>query len=71
MKINYTTRVEIVAKDRANDIQLYKIGISDPKLKMDYNFVTKRAMCKGYKSRVTWTQVEIGYIVKRWLYIKR
>ena len=25
-----------------------------------YNFVTKRAMCKGYKSRVTWTQVETG-----------
>ena len=25
-----------------------------------YNFVTKRGKCKGYRSRITWTQVETG-----------
>ena len=32
-----------------------------------YNFVTKRAKCKGFKSRVSWTQVETGSAVT-WKY---
>ena len=32
-----------------------------------YNFVTKRAMCDGYKSKVSWTQVETGSAVT-WKY---
>ena len=32
-----------------------------------YNFVTKRAMCEGYKSKVSWTQVETGSAVT-WKY---
>ena len=32
-----------------------------------YNFVTKRAMCRGNNSRVTWTQVETGSAVT-WKY---
>ena len=32
-----------------------------------YNFVTKRAMCKGVKSKVSWTQVETGSAVT-WKY---
>ncbi len=25
-----------------------------------YNFVTKRGLCKGYKSKISWTQIETG-----------
>ena len=56
--------VEIVAMDRAevkySTVQNWYPG--DPVTGKGgvYNFVTKRAMCKGYKSRVTWTQVETG-----------
>ena len=32
-----------------------------------YNFVTKRALCKGNNSRVTWTQVETGSAIT-WKY---
>jgi Fe-S cluster assembly protein SufB len=32
-----------------------------------YNFVTKRALCKGRKSKVTWTQVETGSAIT-WKY---
>jgi Fe-S cluster assembly protein SufB len=32
-----------------------------------YNFVTKRAKCKGFKSRVSWTQVETGSAIT-WKY---
>ncbi|MFT4752989.1 MAG: Fe-S cluster assembly protein SufB [Salibacteraceae bacterium] len=32
-----------------------------------YNFVTKRAMCEGYKSKVSWTQVETGSAIT-WKY---
>ena len=32
-----------------------------------YNFVTKRAMCRGNNSRVTWTQVETGSAIT-WKY---
>tara|TARA_B100001057_G_scaffold500350_1_gene614912 strand:- start:1616 stop:3052 length:1437 start_codon:yes stop_codon:yes gene_type:complete len=56
--------VEIVAKDRAevkySTVQNWYPG--DPVTGKGgvYNFVTKRALCKGFKSRVTWTQVETG-----------
>ncbi|MCG8309760.1 MAG: Fe-S cluster assembly protein SufB [Cytophagales bacterium] len=32
-----------------------------------YNFVTKRGLCKGYKSKISWTQVETGSAVT-WKY---
>lgn len=32
-----------------------------------YNFVTKRAMCEGYKSKASWTQVETGSAIT-WKY---
>ena len=32
-----------------------------------YNFVTKRGKCAGYKSRITWTQVETGSAIT-WKY---
>jgi len=56
--------VEIVAKDRAevkySTVQNWYPGDPETGKGGVYNFVTKRAMCKGYKSRVTWTQVETG-----------
>ena len=56
--------VEIVAKDRAevkySTLQNWYPGDPETGKGGVYNFVTKRAMCKGYKSRVTWTQVETG-----------
>ena len=32
-----------------------------------YNFVTKRGLCKGYKSKISWTQVEAGSAIT-WKY---
>lgn len=32
-----------------------------------YNFVTKRGLCKGYKSKISWTQVETGSAIT-WKY---
>ncbi|MDE6243093.1 MAG: SufD family Fe-S cluster assembly protein, partial [Muribaculaceae bacterium] len=32
-----------------------------------YNFVTKRALCRGYRSKVSWTQVETGSAIT-WKY---
>ena len=56
--------VEIVALDRAevkySTVQNWYPGDPETGKGGVYNFVTKRAMCKGYKSRVTWTQVETG-----------
>jgi len=56
--------VEIVAKDRAevkySTVQNWYPGDPETGKGGVYNFVTKRALCKGYKSRVTWTQVETG-----------
>ena len=56
--------VEIVAMDRAevkySTVQNWYPGDPETGKGGVYNFVTKRAMCKGYKSRVTWTQVEPG-----------
>ena len=32
-----------------------------------YNFVTKRGLCEGYKSKITWTQIETGSAIT-WKY---
>ncbi len=32
-----------------------------------YNFVTKRGLCKGYKAKISWTQVETGSLLT-WKY---
>lgn len=55
--------VEIVAHDRAevkySTVQNWYPGDKDGKGGI-YNFVTKRAMCAGESSKVSWTQVETG-----------
>ncbi|GAB4408519.1 MAG: Fe-S cluster assembly protein SufB [Bacteroidia bacterium] len=63
--------VELVAMDRAEikystvqnwypgDIETGKGGI--------YNFVTKRGLCQGYRSKISWTQVETGSAIT-WKY---
>ena len=55
--------VEIVAMDRAevkySTVQNWYPGDKDGKGGI-YNFVTKRAICKGESSKVSWTQVETG-----------
>jgi Fe-S cluster assembly protein SufB len=56
--------VEIVAMDRAevkySTIQNWYPGDPETGKGGVYNFVTKRGKCKGYKSRITWTQLETG-----------
>ncbi|MBQ4033516.1 MAG: Fe-S cluster assembly protein SufB, partial [Paludibacteraceae bacterium] len=55
--------VEIVAHDRAevkySTVQNWYPGDKEGKGGI-YNFVTKRAMCAGENSKVSWTQVETG-----------
>ena len=62
--------VEIVALDRAevkySTVQNWYPGDENGKGGI-YNFVTKRAMCRGNNSRVTWTQVETGSAIT-WKY---
>lgn len=62
--------VEIIALDRAevkySTVQNWYPGDENGKGGI-YNFVTKRAMCKGESSRVTWTQVETGSAIT-WKY---
>lgn len=63
--------VELVALDRAeikySTVQNWYSG--DPKTGKGgiYNFVTKRGLCKGDYSRITWTQVEAGAAIT-WKY---
>lgn len=63
--------VELIAKDRAeikySTVQNWYSG--DPKTGKGgiYNFVTKRAKCQGYRSKVCWTQVEAGAAIT-WKY---
>ena len=56
--------VEIVAMDRAevkySTVQNWYPGDPETGQGGVYNFVTKRGKCKGYRSRITWTQVETG-----------
>jgi Fe-S cluster assembly protein SufB len=62
--------VELVALDEAtikySTVQNWYPGDKEGKGGI-YNFVTKRALCKGRKSKVTWTQVETGSAIT-WKY---
>ncbi|MDD2797784.1 MAG: Fe-S cluster assembly protein SufB [Bacteroidales bacterium] len=62
--------VEIIAHDRAeikySTVQNWYPGDKDGKGGI-YNFVTKRGICKGDSSKISWTQVETGSAVT-WKY---
>ncbi|MDR1544728.1 MAG: Fe-S cluster assembly protein SufB [Prevotellaceae bacterium] len=62
--------VEIVVMDNAevkySTVQNWYPGDKNGKGGI-YNFVTKRALCKGYKSKISWTQVETGSAIT-WKY---
>ena len=62
--------VEIFAKDRAevkySTVQNWYPGDKDGKGGI-YNFVTKRGICEGFRSKISWTQVETGSAVT-WKY---
>jgi Fe-S cluster assembly protein SufB len=62
--------VEIVAKDNAevkySTVQNWYPGNKEGKGGI-YNFVTKRGLCKGRNSKISWTQVETGSAVT-WKY---
>lgn len=62
--------VEIIAKDRAevkySTVQNWYPGDKNGKGGI-YNFVTKRGLCKGKASKISWTQVETGSAIT-WKY---
>ncbi len=62
--------VEIVAKDYAtvkySTVQNWYPGDKEGKGGV-YNFVTKRGICKGVQSKISWTQVETGSAIT-WKY---
>lgn len=62
--------VEIVAMDNAevkySTVQNWYPGDKDGKGGI-YNFVTKRGICKGHHSKISWTQVETGSAIT-WKY---
>ena len=62
--------VEIFAMDRAevrySTVQNWYPGDKDGKGGI-YNFVTKRGICEGFRSKISWTQVETGSAVT-WKY---
>ncbi|HBH04978.1 MAG TPA: Fe-S cluster assembly protein SufB [Flavobacteriales bacterium] len=62
--------VEILVKDRAevkySTVQNWYPGNEKGQGGV-FNFVTKRALCDGYKSKVSWTQVETGSAIT-WKY---
>ena len=62
--------VELVALDNAeikySTVQNWYPGNEEGKGGI-YNFVTKRGKCKGYRSKITWTQVETGSAIT-WKY---
>ena len=62
--------VELIAMDDAeikySTVQNWYPGDKDGKGGI-YNFVTKRALCKGARSKVSWTQVETGSAIT-WKY---
>jgi Fe-S cluster assembly protein SufB len=63
--------VELIAKDRAeikySTVQNWYSG--DPMTGKGgiYNFVTKRGRCEGFRSKISWTQVEVGAAIT-WKY---
>src|SRR3990170_1269895 len=62
--------VELVALDRAeikySTVQNWYPGDKDGKGGI-YNFVTKRGICQGHSSKISWTQVETGSAIT-WKY---
>jgi len=62
--------VEIIAKERAevkySTVQNWYPGDKEGKGGI-YNFVTKRGLCKGESSKISWTQVETGSAIT-WKY---
>ena len=62
--------VELVALDNAeikySTVQNWYPGDKEGKGGI-YNFVTKRGACRGYKSKISWTQVETGSAIT-WKY---
>ncbi len=62
--------VELVALDQAeikySTVQNWYPGDENGKGGI-YNFVTKRGACRGYKSKISWTQVETGSAIT-WKY---
>lgn len=62
--------VELVAHDRAeikySTVQNWYPGDAEGKGGI-YNFVTKRGICQGVKSKISWTQVETGSAIT-WKY---
>jgi len=62
--------VELVALDRAeikySTVQNWYPGDAEGKGGV-YNFVTKRGICRGFKSKISWTQVETGSAIT-WKY---
>lgn len=66
----HTAIVEIVAHDHAevkySTVQNWYPGDKDGKGGI-YNFVTKRGLCKGDYSKISWTQVETGSAIT-WKY---
>lgn len=62
--------VEIIAEERAevkySTVQNWYAGDSEGKGGI-YNFVTKRGLCRGESSKISWTQVETGSAIT-WKY---
>ena len=63
--------VELIAHDRAEikyaTVQNWYSGNPETGLGGIYNFVTKRGRCQGYRSKITWSQVEAGAAIT-WKY---
>ena len=62
--------VEIVVEERAevkySTVQNWYAGDAEGRGGI-YNFVTKRGLCRGFKSKISWTQVETGSAIT-WKY---
>ena len=62
--------VEIIVEERAevkySTVQNWYAGDKDGKGGI-YNFVTKRGLCRGHRSKLSWTQVETGSAIT-WKY---
>jgi Fe-S cluster assembly protein SufB len=63
--------VELIALDRAeikySTVQNWYSGNPTTGAGGIYNFVTKRGRCAGYRSKISWTQVEVGAAIT-WKY---
>lgn len=63
--------VELIAHEQAEikyaTVQNWYTGDKETGQGGVYNFVTKRGICKGYRSKISWTQVEVGAAIT-WKY---